>query len=83
MKLYVLYFSPSGGTKKVSGLICSAWDCQKEYISLPDIPKRMPKTARPAVLKSCRRALADYTSNLDTSAAFSRPDAKYCQDLYR
>ena len=40
MKLYVLYFSPSGGTKKVSGLICSAWDCQKEYISLPDIPKR-------------------------------------------
>lgn len=39
MKLYALYFSPTGGTKKVLELICSAWDCQKEYIHLPDIPQ--------------------------------------------
>ncbi len=39
MKLYALYFSPTGGTKKVLELICSAWDCQKEYINLPDIPQ--------------------------------------------
>ena len=39
MKLYALYFSPTGGTKKVLDIFCSAWDCQKEYISLPDLPK--------------------------------------------
>lgn len=39
MKLYALYFSPTGGTKRVLDLVCSAWDCEKEYISLPDMPK--------------------------------------------
>lgn len=39
MKLYALYFSPTGGTRKVLDIICSAWDCQKEYINLSDIPK--------------------------------------------
>lgn len=37
MKLYALYFSPTGGTKKVLDIIRSAWDCQKEYINLSDI----------------------------------------------
>lgn len=36
MKFYVLYFSPTGGTKKVLDIICSAWDCPKEYINLSD-----------------------------------------------
>lgn len=39
MKLYALYFSPTGGTKKVLDIICSAWVCKKEYINLSDIPK--------------------------------------------
>lgn len=39
MKLYALYFSPIGGTKKVLDIICSAWNCQKEYINLSDIPE--------------------------------------------
>lgn len=39
MKLYALYFSPTGGTKKVLDIICSAWNCQKEYINLSDIPE--------------------------------------------
>ena len=39
MKLYALYFSPTGGTKKVLDIICSAWDCQKEYIIISDIPQ--------------------------------------------
>ena len=39
MKLYALYFSPTGGTKNVLDIFCSAWDCQKEYINLSDIPK--------------------------------------------
>ncbi len=37
MKLYALYFSPTGGTKKVLDIICSAWNCQKEYVNLSDI----------------------------------------------
>lgn len=39
MKFYALYFSPTGGTKKVLDIICSVWDCQKEYINLSDDPK--------------------------------------------
>lgn len=39
MKLYALYFSPTGGTRKVLDIICSAWNCQKEYINLSDISK--------------------------------------------
>ena len=36
MKLYSLYFSPTGGTKKVSDIICSAWNCEKIEIDLSD-----------------------------------------------
>ncbi len=36
MKIYALYFSPTGGTKNVLDIICSAWDCQKEYVNLSD-----------------------------------------------
>lgn len=36
MRLYALYFSPTGGTKKVLDMICSAWDCQKEYMNVSD-----------------------------------------------
>lgn len=39
MKLYALYFSPTGGAKRVLDIICSAWDCQKEYIDLSDFSK--------------------------------------------
>ena len=39
MKLYALYFSTTGGTKRFLDIICSSWNCQKEYINLPDIPK--------------------------------------------
>lgn len=37
MKIYALYFSPIGGTKKVLDIVCSAWDCQKKYIDLSAI----------------------------------------------
>ena len=36
MKIYALYFSPTGGTKKVLDILISAWDCEKEYIDLSD-----------------------------------------------
>lgn len=39
MKIHALYFSPTGGTKKVLDVICSAWDCQNEYVNLSDISK--------------------------------------------
>ncbi len=39
MKLYAFYFSPTGGTKKVLDIICSAWDCQTEWMDLSDLPK--------------------------------------------
>lgn len=32
MKLYNFYFSPTGATKKVLDVICSAWECDKCYI---------------------------------------------------
>lgn len=34
MKLYQIYFSPTGGTKKVAHIISQAWDCEKEAIDL-------------------------------------------------
>lgn len=34
MKLYSLYFSPTGGTEKVSRLITCAWDCEINEINL-------------------------------------------------
>ena len=34
MKLYEIYFSPTGGTKKVTEIIGSAWTCEKERIDL-------------------------------------------------
>lgn len=34
MKLYQIYFSPTGGTKKVAGLVAGAWHCEKEEIDL-------------------------------------------------
>lgn len=34
MKLYQIFFSPTGGTKKVVDLIGSAWNCEKEEIDL-------------------------------------------------
>lgn len=36
MKIYALYFSPTGGTKRVLDILISAWDCEKEYIDLSD-----------------------------------------------
>lgn len=34
MKIYALYFSPTGGTKKTIELLISAWECEKQYIDL-------------------------------------------------
>lgn len=34
MRLYQIYFSPTGGVKKVAQLLCSAWDCEPEEIDL-------------------------------------------------
>lgn len=34
MKIYALYFSPTGGTKKVLDILISSWNCDKEYIDL-------------------------------------------------
>ena len=34
MKLYKIYFSPTGGTKKVADIMASAWDCEKEEIDI-------------------------------------------------
>lgn len=36
MKIYALYFSPTGGTKKVLDTISSGWDCEKIEIDLSD-----------------------------------------------
>lgn len=36
MKIYALYFSPTGGTKKVLDTISAAWDCEKIEMDLSD-----------------------------------------------
>lgn len=41
MKVYLLYFSPTGGTKKVIDRIASAWDCQKIEIDLSDMTYKL------------------------------------------
>ena len=41
MKIYALYFSPTGGTKRVLEFLVSAWDCEKEYIDLSDKNKSL------------------------------------------
>lgn len=39
MKLYQIYFSPTGGTKKAAESLSDAWDCEKETIDLMDMGK--------------------------------------------
>lgn len=34
MKLYLIYFSPTGGTKNTARMIGNVWDCEKEEIDL-------------------------------------------------
>ncbi|MCI8951325.1 MAG: 4Fe-4S binding protein [Lachnospiraceae bacterium] len=34
MKLYQIFFSPTGGTKKIADIISQPWDCEKEFIDL-------------------------------------------------
>lgn len=34
MKLYEIYFSPTGGTKRTAEIISSVWECEKEKIDL-------------------------------------------------
>ncbi len=36
MKLYILYFSPTGGTRRVAEQIASVWNCEKLWIDLSD-----------------------------------------------
>lgn len=36
MKLYSLYFSPTGGTLKAARLLCSAWSCEITEVDLSD-----------------------------------------------
>lgn len=36
MKLYKIYFSPTGGTKKVINIISKPWDCEKMEVDLID-----------------------------------------------
>lgn len=50
MKLYQIYFSPTGGTKKAAEMIGTAWDCEKEEIDLTDSGRN---------LKDCRFSRED------------------------
>ena len=34
MKIYNIYFSPTGGTKKVTDILCSVWEEEKQEIDL-------------------------------------------------
>lgn len=43
MKCYEIYFSPTGGTKKVLDIISSVWDCEKEAIDIMDRNKDFTK----------------------------------------
>lgn len=43
MKLYEIYFSPTGGTRKVSGILSSEWDCGKTEIDLSDTQADFPE----------------------------------------
>lgn len=36
MKLFQIYFSPTGGTKKVVDILSENWDCEKVEIDLSD-----------------------------------------------
>lgn len=37
MRIYEIFFSPTGGTKKVSDILSSVWNCEKVKIDLCDI----------------------------------------------
>lgn len=37
MKLFEIYFSPTGGTKKVADILSRQWDCEKVEIDLSDL----------------------------------------------
>lgn len=39
MKLYKIYFSPTGGTKKILDIISGVWECESESIDLCDYEK--------------------------------------------
>ena len=59
MKLYEIYFSPTGGTKKVTEIIGSVWTCEKERIDLMNPwlePAGYPFTASSASWQSRRSA---------------------------
>lgn len=37
MKLYEIYFSPTGGTKRTAEIISSVWECEKEEVDLCNV----------------------------------------------
>lgn len=43
MKLYEIYFSPTGGTKKAADMVAAAWDGEAEKIDLLQTPDGMRK----------------------------------------
>lgn len=43
MKVYKVYFSPTGGTKKIIDIISKVWDCEEMQIDLSDYQKDFSK----------------------------------------
>lgn len=43
MKLYEIYFSPTGGTEKVTDILSSVWDCERVKIDLCDMKEDFSK----------------------------------------
>ena len=43
MKLNLVYFSPTGGTKSVAGFVAAAWDMEKTEIDLSALENTYPK----------------------------------------
>ncbi len=43
MKLYEIYFSPAGGTEKVTDILSSVWDCEKVKVDLCDMKEDFSK----------------------------------------
>ena len=67
MKLYEIYFSPTGGTKKVTEIIGSAWTCEKERIDLMN-PRLEPAGYSFTASDSCIVAVPSFGGRVPETA---------------
>ena len=71
MAMYEIYFSPTGGTKKVAEIIGSAWSCETERVDLMN-PALQPEQYAFSAADICIVAVPSFAG---------RPDEEDCREL--